>query len=86
METLEKDAFEPPVINSWRQVMPPTAGQVAYATGLCRTELPYAERVKTIATFDSLDSRAMSELIDTLAEVRKARYKRLKGARRRRVR
>lgn len=81
METLEKDTFEPPVINSWRQA--PTTAQVAYATGLCRTELPYAERVRTIATFPALDSHAMSELIDTLAEVRAARLKRLRRARRR---
>jgi hypothetical protein len=80
METLEKDTFEPPVINSWRQK--PTTAQVAYATGLCRTELPYAERVATIATFPGLDSREVSTLIDELAEVRAQRMARLKRARR----
>jgi hypothetical protein len=82
METLEKETFEPPVINSWRQVLPPTAGQLAYATGLCRTELPYAERVHTLATFPALDSQEISALIDELAEVRAKRLKRLRRSRR----
>ena len=81
METLEKDVFEPPVINSWRQS--PTRDQVAYATDLCRSELPYAERVATIKTFPEMSSYAMSELIDELAGVRRKRMARLRRLRRR---
>lgn len=76
METLEKDTIERPVIDSWRRS--PSAEQVRYATDLCRSELPYAERVRTINTFPALDSQAISELIDELAEVRKRRMKRLR--------
>lgn len=81
METLEKDMIEPPVIDSWRRT--PTREQIAYATDLCRSELPYADRVKTIATFTVMDSRAISDLIDTLADVRRKRMARLRRARRR---
>lgn len=81
METLEKDTYEPPVINSWRQQ--PTREQIQYATDLCRSELPYAERVRVIATFTALDSRAMSDLISDLVEVRRKRLARLRRARRR---
>lgn len=80
METLERDTIEAPVVNSWRRA--PSAEQTRYATDLCRSELPYAERVKTIATFPSLDSQAISELIDELREVRRRRYARLRNARR----
>lgn len=76
METLEKEAFVPPVINSWRQM--PTDGQIRRATSLCRSELPYAERVATIATFPELDSREISVLIADLDAVREARMKRLR--------
>lgn len=84
METLEKDEFAPPVINSWRRT--PSAEQTRYATDLCRSELPYAERVATIATFPELDSQAISELISELREVREKRMARLRrqGRRRRR--
>lgn len=82
METLEKDEFAPPVINSWRRA--PSAEQTRYATDLCRSELPYAERVKTIATFPALDRQAISELIDELKAVRARRLSRLRGQRRRR--
>lgn len=78
MDVLERDAF----INSWR--LAPTEAQVRYATGLCRTELSYAERVRTIASFAALDSRGMSELIDELAGVRARRMKRLRRSKRRR--
>lgn len=81
METLEKDTIAAPVIDSWRRT--PTPDQIRYATGLCRSELPYAERVTTIATFPLLDSREMSALIDELAEVRAARMKRLRRMARR---
>jgi hypothetical protein len=80
METLERDTIEAPVINSWRRR--PSQAQTRYATDLCRSELPYAERMATIATFPTLDSEAISELIDKLAEVRAKRYKRLRGLRR----
>lgn len=77
-DVLEKDAF----INPWRTA--PSDAQVRYATGLCRTELPYAERVRTIATFGSMDSQAISDLIDRLADVRARRLSRLRRSRRRR--
>ena len=83
METLEKDTIETPVIDSWRRTYKPTRDQIAYATDLCRSELPYAERVRTIRTFDVMDSGDMSELIDRLAEVRRDRLARLRRARRR---
>lgn len=76
METLEKDTIERPVIDSWRRG--PSRDQVRYATDLCRSELPYAERVRTIATFPALDSQAISELIDELAGVKAKRMKRLR--------
>jgi hypothetical protein len=78
---LEKDAFETPTINSWRQK--PTSDQVRYATDLCRSELPYAERVKTIESFAALDLTAMSDLIGQLVEVREQRLARLRRTRRR---
>jgi hypothetical protein len=78
VDVLEKDAF----INSWR--LAPSAAQLRYATGLCQTELPYAERVRTIALFASMDNRAISELIDELAGVRARRMKRLRRLKRRR--
>jgi hypothetical protein len=79
METLEKDAFELPQINSW--AVPPSREQIRYATDLCRSELPYAERVATINTLSILDSRAVSELIAGLAAVRDRRRARLRQAR-----
>lgn len=82
METLEKDTIETPVINSWRRAPKPTRDQIAYATDLCRSELPYAERVRTIRTFDVMDPADMSELIDRLAQVRQERMKRLRSRRR----
>jgi len=81
METLEKDMLELPVIDPWRRT--PTREQIAYATDLCRSELPYADRVRTIASFAAMDSRAISDLIDTLADVRRTRMARLRRARRR---
>lgn len=84
METLEKDTIERPVIDSWRRT--PSAEQVRYATDLCRSELPYAERVRTIATFPALDSQAISELITELNRVRDRRMARLRRARPRRRR
>jgi len=84
VDTLERDVFDPPVINSWRHA--PTRDQIQYATDLCRTELPYAERVRTIATFTVLDSREISDLIDSLALVRAERLRRLRQRRPRRAR
>jgi hypothetical protein len=79
METQEKD-FETPVINSWRRR--PSAEQTRYATDLCRSELPYAERQATIAALPVLDSAEISSLIDELKAVRDRRMARLKGQRR----
>lgn len=80
----EKEAFELPTVNPWaRRPTPPSREQVRFAIDLCRTELPYAERVATIRTFSVLDSLAMSELIDRLKDVRSKRLARLRGARRR---
>jgi hypothetical protein len=80
METLEKDTIAAPVVNSWRRK--PSVGQIRYATDLCRSELPYAERTATVATFTVLDSKEMSELIDELKAVRAKRLDRLRAKRR----
>ncbi len=82
METLETEEFVPPVIDSWRRS--PSAEQIRYATDLCRSELPYAERTATVATFPALDNQAISELISGLAEVRRRRMARLRRRTRRR--
>lgn len=82
METVEQDEHTRPVVNSWRRR--PSADQVRYATDLCRSELAYADRVATIATFPALDSHAISELITELAGVRNKRMARLRRAGRRR--
>jgi len=84
MDTLEKDTIEQPVIDSWRRTHKPTRDQIAFATDLCRSELPYAERVRTIRTFDVMDSGDISELIGRLCKVREARLERLRRAKRRR--
>lgn len=81
METVEQETFTPPVVNGWRRAA--SARQVRYATDLCRTELPYAERVAAIATFPVLDSQEISDLIDKLTEVRQQRMARLRRSRRR---
>ena len=79
MDTLEKEAFVPPVVNSWREApAPPSREQTNFAVALCRTELAYAERVATIQTFDAMDRREMSDLIDRLIVLRQARFKRLR--------
>ena len=79
-QELEKDAFELPSINPWRHR--PSREQVRFAMDLCHSELPYAERVATIRTFDVLDSRDVSELIDHLKGLRGARLARLRRSRR----
>lgn len=76
-QELARDVVDTPQINSWRAA--PSAAQIRYATDLCRTELPYAERVHTIASFPALDSRAMSDVIDELKALREKRLKRLRG-------
>lgn len=81
-QTLEKDVIDRPQIDSWRRE--PTREQIRYATDLCRSELPYAERVRTIGTFPALDVQAISELITRLADLRAARLRRLRRSRRRR--
>lgn len=77
----EKDAYELPTINPYRRK--PSREQVRFAMDLCRTELPYAERIATLNTFSVLDSREMSGLIDGLKDARAKRLARLKGAKRR---
>lgn len=80
----EKDAFELPVIDPWRQARrPPSREQIRYATDLCRSELPYAERTRTVGDFPTMSALAMSELIDGLAQARAARLARLRRSRRR---
>lgn len=69
-----------PIVNSWRVV--PSREQIHYATDLCRSELPYAERVAVLASFEVLDAREMSGLIDELAAVRRKRMARLRRSRR----
>lgn len=76
----ERDTYEP--VNPWRRQ--PSREQVRFAMDLCRSELPYAERVATIAGFSALDSRDMSGLIDRLLAVRTERLARLRRGRRRR--
>lgn len=83
METLENDTLDRPVINPW--LHKPSAQKIRYATDLCRSELPYAERQATIAALPALDGQAMSELISTLADVRTKRLARLRGRRARRT-
>jgi len=81
----EKETFEPLTVNPWRRPpAPPSREQVRFAMDLCRTELPYAERVATIRTFSELDSAAMSGLIDWLKDVRAQRLARLRRSRRHR--
>lgn len=81
-QELETEPFELPTINPWRQA--PTRTQIQYATDLCRSELAYAERTATIATFEVLDRQEMSTLIDTLRGLRERRLARLRRAKRRR--
>lgn len=77
----EREAFELPTVNPWRRR--PSREQVRFAMDLCRSELPYAERVATIRTFEILDSTAISDLISRLTDVRAVRLARLRRARRR---
>jgi hypothetical protein len=56
----------------------PTERQKAYAASLCRSELPYAERLRAIASLECLDVTAVSALIDELAGVRERRMRRLR--------
>lgn len=79
----EKETFVPPTINPWRRPpQPPTREQVRFAMDLCRTELPFTERVATIRTFAVMDSREISGLIDQLKDVRATRLARLRATRR----
>lgn len=82
-QELEKEPFELPVINPWRQPpTPPSREQVRFAIDLCRSELPYADRVATIRTFEVMGAADMSELIDHLKDLRAARLARLRRLRR----
>jgi hypothetical protein len=71
-QQLEKDAFEPPVINPWR--LPPSREQVRFAMDLCHTELPFPQR--TIDGFSTMSRYEMSNLIRSLKVMR---AKRLRG-------
>jgi len=75
-QELERDVIDRPHVNGWRIV--PTERQKSYAASLCRTELPYAERVATIEALESLDCGAVSALIEELERVRSERMKRLR--------
>jgi hypothetical protein len=75
-EQLERDVVDRPIVNSWR--VAPTEKQKTFAASLCRSELPYAERVRTIASLDVLDFAAVSALIDELTGVRERRMRRLR--------
>lgn len=77
---LERETVERPTVNPW--ALRPTPEQTRYATDLCKSELPYAERMATIASFGALDRAAMSALIASLADVRERRMARLRKARR----
>ncbi len=71
VRTLEMDVYELPLINGWRQV--PSREQVAYATDLCNSELPFPER--TINRFATMSRYEMSNLIRSLKIMRAARLK-----------
>lgn len=73
---LDRDTIERPTINPWRQK--PTAAQERFAADLCKSELSYAERVRTINSFPAMDAAAMSALIDELSAVRAQRMARLR--------
>lgn len=75
-QQMERDVIDQPFVNSWR--VAPTERQKRYAASLCRTELPYGERVATIASLEALDFGAISDVIDRLERVRAARMKRLR--------
>lgn len=72
----ERDVIDRPHVNSWRVV--PTDRQLRYAESLCRTELPYAERVVTVRSLETLDCSAVSALISRLELVHKQRMARLR--------
>jgi hypothetical protein len=81
----ERDVIEAPTVNPWRRPpTPPTREQVRFATDLCRSELPYADRTATVRSFATLDIAGMSELIEQLKDARARRLARLRGSRRRR--
>lgn len=82
VQELEKDAFEPPVINSWRTR--PSREQIRFAIDLCRSELSYAERTHTVASLAVMDRGEVSEVIDKLKDAREKRLTRLRSQRRRR--
>jgi hypothetical protein len=76
----ERDIIERPIVDPWRRR--PTREQIRFAMDLCKTELPFAERVATIRTFAVMDCREMSGLIDQLKDIREKRLARLRGKRR----
>jgi hypothetical protein len=68
-QQLERDVFEPPVINPWR--LPPSREQIRFATDLCRSELPLPQR--TIDGFATMSRYEMSNLIRCLTVARARR-------------
>lgn len=79
-QVMDRDVIDRPTVNPW--ALKPTPEQTRYAMDLCRSELPYAERVATIESFPALNRPAMSQLIATLVDVRERRMARLRKARR----
>jgi len=75
-QEMEREVVDRPFVNGWR--VAPTERQKRYAASLCRSELPYAERVRTIESLDVLDFSAVSSLIGELEQVRERRMKRLR--------
>jgi hypothetical protein len=70
-QALEKDVFEPPVVNPWR--LPPSREQVRFATDLCQTELTLPQR--TIDRFPTMSRYEMSTLIRSLKLMRAKRLR-----------
>jgi hypothetical protein len=70
-QALEKDVFEPPMINPWR--LPPSREQVRFAMDLCHTELSFPQR--TIDSFSTMSRYEMSTLIRSLKVMRAQRLR-----------
>ena len=74
MDAQEKDVFELPTINPWRQE--PTREQVRFALDLCRSELPAPEYAATRDSLRELSRAEMSILITRLKDKRATRMHR----------
>lgn len=73
MNAQEREVFEPPVINPWRQ--PPSREQVRFAIDLCRTELPDPQ-----ATIDRLRTMSRYEVSNLIRSLKISRAQRLRKA------